>query len=108
MELLLKFGILKFNSYTLDDSGEAGVEAGGQPSSGKTYFTIMLTKFGQNLENLTKPLGFFSCELQTWHVKMRGFLNPLVAQAYQCSKILKPDLVPDFALIFDYLPIPWW
>ena len=45
---LLKFRILKFNSYSLDGSGEAGAEAGGQPSSGKTSFTIMVTKFGQN------------------------------------------------------------
>ena len=66
--LLLKFRILKFNSYSLDGSGEAVVEAGGQLSSGKTSFTIMLTKFGQNLENLMKPLGIFSCEMQTWHV----------------------------------------
>ena len=69
MVLLMKFKILKFNSYSLDGSGEAVVEAGGQPSSGKTSFTIMLTKFGQNLENLTKPLGIFSCVMQTWHVK---------------------------------------
>ena len=41
----MKFRILKFNSCTLDVSGEAVDEAGGQPSSGKTFFTIMLTKF---------------------------------------------------------------
>ena len=69
--LLLKFWIMKFNSYTLDDSGEAVVETGGQPSSGKTSFTIMLTKFGQNLENLMKPLGIFSCLMQTWHVNWK-------------------------------------
>ena len=69
MKLLMKFWILKFNSYTLDCSGEALVEVGGQPSSGKTSFTIMLTKFGQNLENLMIPLGIFSCVMQAWHVK---------------------------------------
>ena len=69
MVVLLKFRILKFNSCTLDGSGEAMVEAGGQPSSGKTSFTIMLTKFVQNMENLRNGLGIFSCLLQTWHVK---------------------------------------
>ena len=69
MVVLLKFRILKFNSCTLDGSGEAMVEAGGQPSSGKTSFTIMLTKFVQNKENLRNWLGIFSCVLQTWHVK---------------------------------------
>ena len=71
MALLLKFRILKFNSYSLDGSGEAVVEVGGQPSSGKTFFTIMLTKLGQNLENLRNPLGIFSCVMQTWHVKKK-------------------------------------
>ena len=59
----------KFNSYTLDASGETVDEAGGQPSLGKTSFTIIVTNFVQNRENLRNSIGIFSCEMLAFRVK---------------------------------------
>ena len=69
MTQLWGFETRKFNSYSLDGSRprETVDEAGGQPSFGKTSFTIIVTNFVQNWENLRNSLGIFSCEKQTWH-----------------------------------------
>ena len=63
--LLLKFRILTFESYTLDGSGEAFGWGWRSTIIGKTSFTLILTKFDQNWENLKNPLGFFSCHIGT-------------------------------------------
>ena len=66
-QLIDHFETRKFNSYSLDGSRprETVDEAGGQPSFGKTSFTIIVTNFVQNWENLRNSLGIFSCEKQT-------------------------------------------
>ena len=65
MTQLWGFETRKFDSYTLDSSKQTVDEAGSQPSWGKTSFTIIVTNFVQNWENLRKSVGIFSCEKQT-------------------------------------------
>ena len=60
---------MKFDSCTLDGSGEAMDEPRDQPSLGKTFFTIIVTNFVENWENLRNSIGNFSCEKLAFRVK---------------------------------------
>ena len=42
-----------------------------QPSLGKTFFTIIVTNFVQNWENLRNSIGIFSCEMLAFCVKIQ-------------------------------------